>query len=154
MIKHLDKYRKHGLWRGGDPNARCPSKTAWELVCLPKTEGGLGVLNLQTQNEALLLKYLHKFFNRMDIPWVQLVWEKHYRNGRLPNHIKRGSFRWRDVLKLLDKFKGMAAVQLEDGKTCYVWTDLWEGKVPSQAYPELGHKGLWSQKNGRFGPVL
>ena len=32
------------------------AKAAWDLVCLPKAEGGLGVLNLPTQNEALLLK--------------------------------------------------------------------------------------------------
>jgi hypothetical protein len=44
------------------------------MVCLPKAEGGLGVLKLQTQNEALLLKNLHKFFNRLDIPWVLLIW--------------------------------------------------------------------------------
>lgn len=42
------------------------------MVILPKKEGGLGVLNLKTQNEALLLKYLHKFFNKADIPWVNL----------------------------------------------------------------------------------
>jgi hypothetical protein len=29
---------------------------------------GLGVLDLKTQNEALLIKNLHKFFNRLDIP--------------------------------------------------------------------------------------
>jgi hypothetical protein len=36
------------------------------MVCLPKAEGGLGVLNLKTQNEALLLKNLHKFYKKMD----------------------------------------------------------------------------------------
>jgi len=46
----IDKYRKHCLWRGYDINAKKPPKAAWELVCLPKTEGGLGVLNLKTQN--------------------------------------------------------------------------------------------------------
>lgn len=97
------------------------------MVCVPKSEGGLGVLNLKTQNEALILKYLDKFFNREDIPWVHLVWEKHYKNGKLPNHIKRGSFWWRDVLKLLDKFKGMAAVTLEDRSSCFLWSDLWRG---------------------------
>lgn len=84
------------------------------------------------------MKDLHKFFNRVDISWVHLVWKKHYRNGKLANLIKRGLFWWRDALKLLKKYKGMATVSvLEDGKTCYVWTDLWEGQVPSQAYPEL-----------------
>lgn len=36
---------------------------------MPKSEGGLGVLNLRTQNEALLLKYWDKFYNRADILW-------------------------------------------------------------------------------------
>ena len=60
-----------------------PSKAAWELVCLPKDEGGLGVLNLQTHNEALLLKNLHKFYNKFDIPWVNLIWERYYSSGSL-----------------------------------------------------------------------
>jgi len=61
-------------------------------ICLlfQKKEGGLGVLNLRTQNEALLMKHLHKFFNRKDIPWVQLIWEKYYNDGSLPGQRKRG----------------------------------------------------------------
>jgi len=85
VIQQVDSYRKHNLWRGADINDKRPSKDAWELVCLPKDEGGLGVLNLKTQNEALLLKNLHKFFNRHDLPWVSLVWERHYNNGSLPS---------------------------------------------------------------------
>lgn len=54
-IKQVDKYRKHYLWRGGAINAKNPPKAVWEMVCIPKEEGGLGVLNLQTQNEALLV---------------------------------------------------------------------------------------------------
>lgn len=92
IIKQIDKYRKHCLWRGSDINAKNPPKAAWELVCRPKVEGGLGVLDLQKQNKALLTKNLAKFFNKDDIPWVQLVWEKSYKNGKLPSHVKKGSF--------------------------------------------------------------
>jgi hypothetical protein len=67
VIDQIDKYRKYCLWRGSDINASSP-KAAWNMVCLPKAESGLGVLNLKTQNEALLLKNLHKFHNRVDIP--------------------------------------------------------------------------------------
>ena len=73
MIKQIDKFRKHYLWRGVDLNAKSPPKAAWHTVCLPKSEGDLGVINLTTQIEALLLKKLHKFFNRLDIPWVNLI---------------------------------------------------------------------------------
>ena len=73
--EQVDKFRKHCLWRGLDDNNRINAKAAWSLVSRPKEDGGLGILDLRTQNEALLLKHLHKFFNRADIPWVHLVWE-------------------------------------------------------------------------------
>ena len=50
----------------------------------------MGVINLELQNQALLMKNLDKFYNKSDIPWVKLVWEKHYRNGRLPGTVKKG----------------------------------------------------------------
>jgi hypothetical protein len=37
-------------------------------IFMPKQQGGLGVLNLDLQNKALLLKNVHKLFNREDIP--------------------------------------------------------------------------------------
>jgi len=35
--------------------------------------GGLGVMKLKKQNEALSMKNLHKFFNKVETPWVALV---------------------------------------------------------------------------------
>jgi len=137
VIDQIDKYRKHCFWRGPNINAKGPPKAAWKMVCLPKEEGGLGVLNLKTQNEAMLLKNLHKFFNKVDTPWVQLIWDKHNGNGRLPSQIKKGSFWWRDNLKLLDAFKGMAVVNIQDGSTCLFWFDLWGGQAQNHTYPEL-----------------
>ena len=68
IIEQIDKYHKHCLWwRGVDINNKTPPKVVWSMVCTPKPEGGLGVLNLRTQNEALLLKHLHKFFNKVDL---------------------------------------------------------------------------------------
>ena len=78
-----------------------------------------------------------KFFNREDIPWVALVWESYYAASSLPSMSKKGSFWWKDILKLLDKFKGLAIVNINDVKSCYLWSDLWNGKVPLIAYPEL-----------------
>lgn len=72
-IKQIDKFKKHCLWRGSDINAGKPPKAAWKLVCTPKDEGGLGIIDIEKQNKALLLKNLHKFFNKADLPWVHLV---------------------------------------------------------------------------------
>jgi len=97
VIKRIDSFRKHSLWRGNDINASKPPKTSWKMVCKTKEKGGLGVIDIEKQNEALLLKNLNKFFNKKDIPWVQLIWEKYYRNGKLLGHTKKGSFWWRDT---------------------------------------------------------
>jgi hypothetical protein len=60
----------------------------WPMVLLPKIKGGICVLNLILQNEALLLKQLHHFYRKMDVPWVWLIWSGNCRN-RIP-HATRG----------------------------------------------------------------
>jgi hypothetical protein len=66
-----------------------------------------------------------------------LIWEKHYRNGRLANHTLKSSFWWRDILRLLGKFKSCASVLIQSGSTCSLWHDPWCDPVPSQAFPHL-----------------
>jgi hypothetical protein len=55
----------------------------------------------------------------------------------LPNHTLKGSFWWRDMLKLLGKFKSCSSVLIQSGTTCSLWHDPWSDPVPSQAYPHL-----------------
>jgi hypothetical protein len=101
---------------------------------ISKENGCLGVLNLYTQNESLLLKHLYKFFNT---PWVQLVWSCHYPNGTLPTNNKKGSFWWKDALKFLESFKGMTSLTISDGSSCLFWTDIWNDRLLSNQFPEL-----------------
>lgn len=65
---------------------------AWPNVMKLKEKGGLGVLNIRLQNDALLMKQLHKFYNNADIPWVKLIQNKYYQ-GRVPHECRElGSF--------------------------------------------------------------
>jgi hypothetical protein len=41
------------------------------------------------------------------------------------------------MLKLLDKFKGMASVLVKDGASCLFWDDCWQGPPLKLAYLEL-----------------
>jgi hypothetical protein len=60
------------LWNGSDINGGKAPLAAWRKVTRPKMKGGggggLGVLKLRVQNETLLLKNLHKFLNKADLP--------------------------------------------------------------------------------------
>jgi hypothetical protein len=63
ITEQIIKYMRHYLWRkkNQEVQARGNALISSDKVCRPKDRGGLGVLNLQTQNKALLLKNLHKF---------------------------------------------------------------------------------------------
>jgi hypothetical protein len=49
------------------------------------------VLNPRIQNLALLMKFGHMFYDRLDIPRVNLVWDYYYSSGRIPHcSLKKG----------------------------------------------------------------
>ena len=137
IISQIDKFRRHLLWRGSDIHSRAPAKVDWKIVCKSKKQGGLGVINLRIQNKALLLKNLHRFFNKADVSWVGLLWSRLYSNGRLPSETKKGSFWWRDTLKLLQQFKGLSVSIIHNGETCLFWKDQWLNRIPSNTFTEL-----------------
>jgi hypothetical protein len=66
-----------------------------------------------------------------------LVWEKYYSNGKLPKHTLKGSFWWKDILRLLSKFKEMSSALAFRGDSCFLWKDKWHTPILDQAFPEL-----------------
>jgi hypothetical protein len=80
IIAQMNKIIMQCLWSNRDTELKGKSLAAWEMICKPKEKGGLGIMDFQKQNKALLIKHLHNFFNKKDIPWVNLVWN-YYPNG-------------------------------------------------------------------------
>nr|ACN33561.1 unknown [Zea mays] len=121
MIKNIDQIRRRCLWRGSGEAAHGIPLIAWDKVTCPKNEGGLRVLNPR-MNVALLMKFVHKFYNRLDIPRVHLVRDSYYSSGRIPHcSPEKGSFWWRDVTQLLPYFRGYAMPRVGDGSTVLLW---------------------------------
>jgi hypothetical protein len=77
IIKALDRILRQCLWRD-DIDTPKQSLAAWEMLTKPKDKGGVGLVNFKKNNEALLMKYLDKFYNKADIPWVSLLWDSYY----------------------------------------------------------------------------
>nr|GEW62149.1 hypothetical protein [Tanacetum cinerariifolium] len=72
--------RKESLWvqwihtyKLKDQNFPCRSKVAWEVVCLPKAEGGLGIKRLGVFNNALMSSNIWKLLTRKESLWVQWI---------------------------------------------------------------------------------
>jgi hypothetical protein len=76
-MEHRRCYQKRGF-------LSCLEKTT-----IPKSQGGLGIIDLRDQNTSLLLKYLQKNYNRVNLPWVQLSWKAFYTRPIPPHHSKK-----------------------------------------------------------------
>lgn len=138
VTDHIDKLSRAALWRGREMDARGKALVAWEKCIIPRDKGGLGIKNIKLQNEALLLKHLDKFYNRKDIPWVKLIWQKYYSEGQVPHETTvKSSFWWRDIMSYSDHYKGIAQCKIGDGKTVMLWSDLWNGHYLQQELPRL-----------------
>jgi hypothetical protein len=134
VIDNIDRACKQCLWRGNNNSRRGGNLVAWPHVTIPKVNGGLGIIYLRLQNDALLLKHLHKFYNKEDIPWVNLVWNKYYVN-KVPQAAREvGSFWWKDELRFSSLYRSIVVCSLGDGSTVLFWD---EDVVIVEAFPHL-----------------
>jgi hypothetical protein len=64
-----------------------------------------------------VIKFLDKFYNEKEVPWVKLILFTHY-HGKITHEEKLfGSLWWRDVLKQVDNFRGVFVVTRGRGET-------------------------------------
>ena len=140
IISQLDRILRQCLWRDNKDTPK-QALAAWDMLCKPKMNGGVGIVNFKKQNEALLLKHSDKFYNNVEVPWVQLIWFAYYQE-KVP-HAERlcGSFWWKDVMKLVDRFRAVSVVRPGRGNSSIFWSDKWlfNGSVQPLAarYPRL-----------------
>jgi hypothetical protein len=52
------------------------------------------------------MKQLDKFYQKKDVQWVKLVWDKYYPNGVPHLRREKGSFWWKDILRLHLQYRG------------------------------------------------
>ena len=114
-MKKLDYFRSCFFWQS-DEYKKKYSLTKWEVVCTPKDQGGLGVLNLETHNKCLLSKWLFKLVNG-DGVWQQLLRNKYLRIKNLmqAQYMPVDSQFWAGLMKVKTEFLSLGKFDLGDG---------------------------------------
>ena len=68
----LEKFQRDFLW-GGEALVQKPHLVRWNLGCLERKKGGLGVRNLALMNKALLSKWNWCFAIESEALWKQAI---------------------------------------------------------------------------------
>jgi hypothetical protein len=111
------------------------------LNCLPKDQGGLGIMNTKFMNIALMVKWIWRLFKE-DLSsslWHRIISAKYPGATDVFNSSTNGgSPFWRNVHKVNEFFKLGAKYELGDGTRINFWTDWWTGGGPlSVRFPHL-----------------
>ena len=125
-----------------------------EVVCTPKDQRGLGVLNLDVHNKCLLSKWLFKLLNR-DGVWQQLLKNKYLRDKTLTQvqYMPGDSQFWAGLMKVKDEFLSMGRFDLGDRSQVRFWEDSWIRSRPLKTlFPTLYN--IVSKKNASIRLVL
>jgi hypothetical protein len=113
----------------------------WSQVCLPKDQGGLGILNLDIMNIALLAKWLWKLFNTEGV-WQTLLRNKYLHSLTLRQvTFKNGdSHVWQGLMEIKKLFLSCFKIKIGNGRKTNFWDDCWLGEYSlADSFPRLFH---------------
>ena len=83
----IDQLRKRFLWYGGDSVRKKYYLVAWPAVCRSKSQGGLGVTDLDRMNQALLAKWWVRFQDpQISDMWKNIILDKYGVSGYSPKY--------------------------------------------------------------------
>ncbi|KAL3647239.1 hypothetical protein CASFOL_008207 [Castilleja foliolosa] len=149
VCRKLRSKIRNFLWGGSSGGGRKISWVSWEKMCLEKDNGGLGIIELDSFNKALLCKWGWRILERSgSVLWLDIIDSKY---GNLKeclgkqlenrNSCKFWSSWWYNLIKVLNEgnwFLNNCARVVGNGKSTLFWHDSWYGGIPLKIqFPRL-----------------
>ena len=123
LLHSIDKMRRNFLWKGNNPEACSGGHCLinWPTTCLPKSKGGLGILDLDRFARGLRLRWLWLRWKSKDRTWTAM---------KLPCDSTDE-----------DLFNASTMVTVGNGKIAEFWKSSWiHGQAPKSIAPSLFRK--------------
>ena len=94
------------------------------MLCSPKDQGGLGILNLDVQNKCMLSIWLFKLINE-DGVWQQLLRRKYLSHKTITQveYMPGDSQIWSGFMNIKQDFLRLGRFQLGNGAQVRFWED-------------------------------
>ncbi|XP_039036121.1 uncharacterized protein LOC120172831 [Hibiscus syriacus] len=111
IINKIEQLCSRFFWKGSDSAAK-GARISWAKICTLKSEGGLGLKNLKTWNQACMIKLIKNILPGEGTLWV--AWIKKYvlKENNFWQIEKRSIFSW-SFIKLL-KLRAVALLAISN----------------------------------------
>lgn len=115
------------FWWGAKGGERKIHWVAWEKLCIPKMEGGLGFKNLPSFNLSLLAKQGWRLLMNPDSLIARFFKARYFPNDSFMDAPFRSgmSYIWRSILAGREVLSKGLRYQIGDGSTVSLWSDPW-----------------------------
>jgi len=127
LCNEMEKIQRSFLW-GDTDLSRKPRLVGWDICCLPKNEGGLGIKRPRHMNDAFLMKMLWNLITKPDDLWCKVLYSKYGRNKDLRVAVDSKSYDsplWKALTGIWEQFQQNIVWQLGDGNNINFWMDKW-----------------------------
>ena len=118
---------------GGDEKKRRIHWIAWDKLCFPKTQGGMGFRHMASHNLVLLAQQGWRLINRPNALITQILKARYYPDCEFMN-AELGccpSYTWQSILKGREILKRGLKFQLGTGEQVSLWNDPWIPLLPN-----------------------
>ena len=137
----LEKIQRDFLW-GGRALVQKPHLVRWNLVCLERKKGGLGVRNLALMNKALLSKWNWCFASESEALWKQVISKKYgIEEGGWCTRAVSGRYGvklWKTIRKEWLCMNSSLTYRVGCGRRVSFWKNKWCGDMPlCESFPSL-----------------
>lgn len=129
VIIELNRLMRNFFW-GQEEGKRYMAYVAWANICRPIDDGGLGIRDLATVNDALLLKSLWAVASHGQALWIDIVKAKYLPQSLLwlSTRNYRCSTFWRSIMNLRDQLLPIIRWNLGNGADCLAYGQPWAGQ--------------------------
>lgn len=135
-VKEINSILARFLWGSKDQH-RPMYKVKWEICCLSKEDGGLGLCDVEMSGKVAAFKNVWELLTKKDNIWTRWIkggvmrnqsfWQVQQREG--------DAWYWRNLLQYRGEFQNHIRTVIGDGKNTSIWFDRWlEGEPLYRVY--------------------
>lgn len=123
------------FWWSSKQNNRGLHWIAWDKICLPHEEGGLGFRDLKNFNLALLAKQLWRLLQHPNSLLARVLKGRYFKNSNpvQVDKVNSPSYVWRSLMAAKPLLKAGLRRSISSGSDTKVWSEPWLPTTPPQS---------------------